>query len=247
MKEQFLRIYNFFRIKNKKLRMANNVLSIVALLYLAIVTYPNLFFEHSFKYKNYTIYATTPIDSNIEAVINETETKLLASEIYDKKMHHDIYICNDEKLYTFFALFARKAFACNMPFSNNIFVANGTISKNEAYKYDSADVYTRPLSHLFAHEITHSFIEKEIGFLSSKILASWKNEGYCEFIGYGKDIGIKEDLDFLKKNANSSMRSDYYKKSHIAVNYLKTVQKITFKNLVDTNLSLDQVMEKVSN
>ena len=77
MKEQIKKLINFFRIKNKKLRIANYVILVFCVIYFLIIVYPNFLFDYTFKYKKFNIYSTQPIGDSIKKVLDEAELKLL--------------------------------------------------------------------------------------------------------------------------------------------------------------------------
>ncbi|MFN7911077.1 MAG: hypothetical protein ACK5QC_04585 [Bacteroidota bacterium] len=245
MKKHFKKLTDLFRIKNKKLRIANYVALGLLVIYLGLIIYPNFLFGHSFKYKRFNVYSTQLLGDSIQRVLDEAEIKLSVSEIYDKDLTHNIYLCNNYTLYTFLAPFSRKAFACNYPFINNIFIANCDIDKNEAYKNDKKDKYTRQLSVLISHETTHTLIEKKIGFWKFRTLSNWKNEGYCDYVAYGQTDNLKEGQEFLIKNKNNKKPGTDYRKYYIAVNYLMITKKMTFDNILSTELSFEDVLKKV--
>jgi len=245
MKQLLKTLTDFFRIKNKKVKIANYAISGLLVIYLGLRIYPNFLFGHSFKYKNFNVYSTQPLGDSIQTVLDETEIKLSSSEIYDKGLTHNIYLCNNYTLYTFLAPFSRKAFACNYPVINNIFIANCDIDKNEAYKNNAKDQYIRQLSALITHEMTHTFIEQKIGFWKFRTLSSWKNEGYCDYVGYGQADNLKEGQKFLLISKNDKKPGTEYRKYYIAVNYLMTVKNMTFDNLLSTDQSFEEVLNKV--
>lgn len=245
MKQYFKKLTDFFRIKNNKVRIINYLISGLSLIYLGILIYPYFLFEHTLKYKTFNIHSTQPISANIQKILDEAELKLSVSEINDKGLTHNIFLCNNLSLFTFLAPFSRLAFACNYPIINNIFVANCNIDKNEAYKYDDKDPYIRQLDALISHETTHTLIEKKIGLWKSRKLEGWKNEGYCDFIGNGKTFNLREEQEFLKINKTNNKPGTIYHKYYIAVNYLMHTEKMFFENMIKTDLSFEAVLKKV--
>jgi hypothetical protein len=245
MKQYFKKLSGIFSIKNKKVRIANYATSCLLIIYFGLIIYPNFLFGHSLKYKNFNVYSTQPLGDSTESVLDKVELKLSVSEIYDQNQTHNIYLCNNYTLYTFLAPLSRKAFACNYPLINNIFIANSDIEKNETFKNDEMDKYTRQLSALISHEATHTLIENKIGFWKFKNLSSWKNEGYCDYVAYGQTDDWKEGMEFLIKNKNDVKPGTDYRKYYIAVNYLMTIKKMTFDNILSTDLTFEEVLNKV--
>jgi len=154
-------------------------------------------------------------------------------------------LCNNYSLYTFLTPLSRKAFAVNYPFINNIFIANCNNDKNEAYKNDEKDNYIRQLSSLISHETTHTYIETKIGFWKNRSLSDWKKEGYCDYVGCGQINNLEKTKKLLTENTNKYTAGSYYKRYYIAVNYLKTFEKMTIEEIISTKLTLDEVLKKI--
>jgi hypothetical protein len=197
------------------------------------------------KYKNFHIQSTEPIDNKIISILDEAEAKLSLSEIYDSTLQHDIYLCNNFGLYTLLAPLSRRAFACNYPLFNNIFVAEIDLPKNEAYKNNPNDSYSREISSLIAHEISHTFIEKRLGFWKFRTLSPWKNEGYSEYVGLGRRELSDEDKEFIGIHQNNKKPGIDYHKYYIAANYLVGFKQLSFDELMATDKSLADVLEEI--
>jgi hypothetical protein len=242
MSQFFKNLSAQFQIKNKKLKFINYSAAGLIVIYLTLIVNPGCLFAHTFRYKNFSIHSTRPFPGNIKNMLDEAEYKVSAAEINNNDVTHHIYLCNNFKLYTFFAPLSRKAFACNYPFINNIFIANSDVEKNESYKNDTQDVYSRPLSTLIAHEATHTLIEKKTGTLKYRMLSTWKNEGYCDYIGYGPESDIQKTRELFKTIGNDGKPGTAYKKYFFAVNYLMTVKKMTFEELLATKLTCGEVL-----
>ena len=245
MKRFFKIATNFLFLKNKKLRTANYLISGFALIYIGLIIYPNILFGYSVKYKSFHIFSNNPIDYNINKIIDDTETNLSSSEIYEQNITHKVFLCNSYSLYTFFVPFSRRAFACNYPLINNTFIAKSNIAKNESYKNDAKDNYIRKLSETVAHEITHAMTEKKLGLWKYITLENWKNEGYSETIGYNDTLNMAIVKDFLKINKNNDGYRVHYRKCYFAVAYLMQIEKMKFEDIVATKLTLDEVLKKI--
>jgi hypothetical protein len=232
-------------IKNKKLKVANYCLAALLTGYLFVVIFPEPFFNYTFSYKSFVVHTNKKAGEDLLKILDVAQSKLVASEIYDSSLVHHIYLCDHFQLYSFFAPFARKAFACNYPLINNIFVSRSDIEKNECYKNDFTDAYTRKLSVVLAHEVTHTLIEKKIGFWKFKTLPSWKNEGYCDFVGNGPQLDTAELKTVLKKNLLDEGPGATYRKYYLAVNYLITHNNLAFSDLVNGNQLFEEVLHQL--
>jgi hypothetical protein len=202
-------------------------------------------FAYSTKYKNFRVYSTDRIDNNIYNIIDETRSHLYTSSINDTIITHNIYLCNSYSLYSLFAPFVRKSFACNYCPIISIFVSNCNVGKDEAYKNDENDSYIRQLNELMAHEITHTLTEKKLGFWKYRTLERWKNEGYSETIGYSEVINLTTAKEFLKTNKSNDNPRVVYQKYYLAVAYLMQIERMKFEDIVATKLTLDEVLNKI--
>lgn len=214
-------------------------------IYTGMFLFPDFLFDHSIKYKNFEIFSNQQIDERIYKILDEAENNISDSEIYGKELRQKIYFCDNHLLYTLFALNSNKAFACNTPSTGNIFVASSNINKNEAYRNDDSVKYTRQLSQLITHETTHTLIVKKLGYWKSKILSSWKKEGFCEYVSYNTKNGIKEAKEFLIANKNDGRIGTNYIRYKFAVTYLMENEKMTFDDVIRTDLTLEQVLNKI--
>jgi len=245
MKKYLGTLTDLLFMKTKKSKIISYSILGLFIMYFSIICYPNFIFAYALNYKNFKVHSTQPLGDSIKKILDMSEQKLITSEIYNKKITQNIYLCNNYNLYTFLTPLSRKAFAANFSFLNNIFIASCNYEKNQAYKNDENDNYTRQLSSLISHETTHTFIEKKIGFWKNRSLSNWKKEGYCEYVGCGPINDIETTKTILTENANQHTPGSYYKRYYIAVNYLKTVEKMTIEEIFSTELTLDEVLKKI--
>lgn len=231
--------------RTKTAKSINYSILILLLLYSVLIAYPNMLFGKPYTFQNFKVYSTQPLDGAMRKVLEESSRKLAASELNNKSLQHTVFLCNDYKLYTLLAPFARTSFACNYPFVHNIFIANANVQKNEAYKNDASDRYTRSLSALIAHEVTHTLMEHKMGFWKSRSMEDWKAEGYCDFIGNSGAGTPTEQKAFLQRSKNDERNGTRYKKYGIAVDYLMREKKMRFEEMRLSDLSLAQVLQEV--
>jgi hypothetical protein len=217
----------------------------LGMIYLALIVYPNFIFAHSLKYKNFNVYSTEKFSGNMQTVLDKADKNLSSSEIYAPAVSHDIYLCNSYTLYSFLAPATRHAFACNYPFINNIFIAKCEIDKNEAYIDQTSGWVTRKLHELISHEVTHTLIEKKLGFWKYRSIPAWKNEGYCEYIGFNNANGLKEAYSFVTTYRNDYRGGAMYRKYYYAVTFLKKAEQMSFDDIVASDLTFEEVLKKI--
>ena len=238
---------DFFRMRSKKAKITNYSLLGVTTIYMCCILYPNFLFSHTITYENYSIYSKVTLGDDALEIVKQTHKHLTSSEIYDSSVKHNIYICNNYNLYTFLAPFSRKAFACNYPLINNIFVAKCDFSKKEAYKNTGeADAYVRKIHELLAHEVTHTLIEKSLGYWKYRLLPTWKNEGYCEYIGYNRPFSLEEAQSYIHSHPDNNRPQVTYRKYYFAVSYLMEEGKMSFSEMTQANISMEEVLRTIA-
>jgi len=230
-------------IKIKKI--IESALVIIIILYVGAITYPYILFKHSIKYKNIEVYSTKPIDSSIIKVLSSSFLKLDKTTIDDTTKIHEIFLCNNFTLYSCLAPTSRKAFGCNYIYLNSIFIAKCNVNKNESYKNDNTDNYVRNLDEVIAHEISHRLLLNKFGVWKNKWIENWKNEGFCETIGYGQIFNLIEAKNFITKNKNNNGHRVYYKKCFYAVSYLMTERKMTLNEIISSKITLEDTLKLI--
>jgi len=243
--EKYFTLTGLLGVKSRKVKAIEYIISGILLCYAGLLCCPNLLFGHSIKYKNFNIYSTSEFDNSICNVLDKTRGNLSASSINDTTITHNIYLCNSYSLYSFFAPFVRKSFACNYCPIKSIFISNCDVRMNEAYKNDENDSYTRQLSELIAHEVTHTLTERKLGFWKYRTLERWKNEGYSETIGHNEAINLPRAKEFLRTNENNNRPGILYQKYYFAVAYLMQIEKMKFEDIVAAKYTLDNVLNKI--
>ena len=228
-------------IRTKKI--FNWVFKVLILSYILLICFPHLLFANKLDYKSFSVYYHSN-DISTEAlklVLDKSENLLKKSELFQKGTSQDIFICNGYSEFTFFALLSRKAFAVNYPISQNIFITKSSISQNYILR-NGKENKKRTLSGVIAHETVHSLLENKLGLLKYKLLPSWKNEGYCDFIAnessFNKQKGVKEICNDTK---NTDIPSFKYFKYRMITEYLFEERKVTLEKFLDEDFDLENL------
>ena len=224
-------------------RIFNWIFKVLILSYILLICFPHLLFANKFDYKNFSVYYHSN-DINTEElklVLDKSENLLKKSELFQKGTSQDIFICNGYSEFTFFALLSRKAFAVNYPISQNIFISKSSISQNYILR-NGKENNKRTLSGVIAHETVHSLLENKLGLLKYKLLPSWKNEGYCDFIAnessFNKQKGVKE---ICNDTENTDIPSFKYFKYRIITEYLFEERKIALEKFLNDDFELEEI------
>ena len=211
--------------------------------YFLAIVFPSFLFANKLEYKSFSVhYHSNDINTEeLKLVLDKSESLLYNSELFKKGISQDIFICNGHSEFTFFANFSRKAFAVNYPISQNIFISKSSISQNYTFRNEKEN-NKRTLSGVIAHETVHSLLENKLGLLKYKLLPSWKNEGYCDFIAnessYNKHKGVKEICNDTENTDNPSFR---YFKYRMITEYLLEDRKVKFEKFLDEDFDLENL------
>ncbi len=98
------------------------------------------------------------------------------------------------------------------------------------------------LSGVIAHETVHSLLRNELGLLKYKLLPSWKNEGYCDFIANESSFDEKKGLtDICNDEVNSESASFKYFKFRKITQYLFEDRKVSLNKYLDEDFDLENI------
>ena len=227
----------------KTKKILNWILKGISLTYILIIIFPSFLFANKLEYKNFSVYYHSS-DISIEqlkSVLDESEKLLKSTELFKTGINQDVFICNSFNEFTFFALLSRKAFAVNYPITQNIFLSKSSISENFILRNGKKN-NKRTLSGIIAHETTHSLLENKLGTLKYKLLPSWKNEGYCDFVANESSFNGQKGLkDICNDKENSDVPSFKYFKYRILTEYLFEKRKISIDKFLNDDFDLEDL------
>jgi hypothetical protein len=226
------------------------LLVIIQVIHFFILAYPKLFFENEIKYKRYSIYYDAPITWEVLKTFDEVEDRLTAIEIFDSSFAPKIYICHDQKLYSFLTFLLgmnSNSSGVNISLVDNTFLNISRIEKLKA-DHDRRILHSHiagKTEQIIAHELIHNLSQKKIGWCAYRRLPKWKREGYAEFgsviskIGYDKNFESlfeRSKIYFEQDLFNAPFHSKEYYKFQLQVEYLFKVKKYSFDEFIkDTN------------
>lgn len=237
-----LAIIKLTNMKKTK-KIFNWVLGGISLSYILIIIFPSFLFANKLEYKSFSVhYHSNDINTEeLKLVLEKSERLLKGTELFKIGIKQDIFICNSFNEFTFFALLSRKAFAVNYPVFQNIFLSKSSISENYILR-NGKENNKRTLSGVIAHETVHSLLENKLGILKYKLLPSWKNEGYCDFIANESSFNEKKGLqDICNDKVNSDIPSFKYFKYRILTQYLFKEKKISIEKFLNDDFELEEM------
>lgn len=234
--------YDPITMKKTK-KIFNWILTGIGCSYLIITFFPTFLFANKLEYKNFSVYYHSN-DINItelKLVLDKSEKLLKGTELFKIGITQDIFICSSYNEFTFFAPISRKAYGINNPISQNIFLTKSSISGNYILRNgDENNKYS--LSGVIAHETVHSLLRNELGLLKYKLLPSWKNEGYCDFIANESSFDEKKGLtDICNDEVNSESASFKYFKFRKITQYLFEDRKVSLNKYLDEDFDLENI------
>lgn len=200
-----------------------------------LVNHSSFFFKNKMKTEyGITIFYNEEIDtSKFKDILKNTHNKLLKSKFYNAS-DRSIFICNNKFLFSFFCPGNVKGLATNLTRKNKIYIAHADIDENLSKSLHRD--YNEDLDKLIAHEVVHSFVyDKKF----NHVILPWKKEGYSEYIAYGKNIDIKDDLEKYLSN------NDKYIKYRIVFGYLIMGKKMTPEKIFATELNFEDVYKEL--
>jgi hypothetical protein len=207
----------------------------VILYILIILFFPNILFENSIKYNQYTVYFNGNLDEDkIISNMKITDNKLQKSYFYEKHIESDIYFCNSKFLFAFLSPMNHTGFASNLSFNRKISISNVDLSNNSVVNlYNDKRILDLPS--LLAHEINHGLVNVKLKEFDNPQFSEWKNEGFSEYIAFDKNINLQLEYQ-------DTLNSEYwYIKNKCRVYYLLDIQKIKIVDFINNEYNLDSL------
>ena len=231
----------------KRKKKINRIASIIAIVYILALVFPQYAFANKFVYKNFTVYyhAGEADEDAIKSVLDESMALLNKSVLFNQEKEQRIFVCGSFSEFTFFSPFSRKSFAVNYALMQNIFLSESSFSENRIIRNSDTN-NRRTLSAVIAHETTHSLLEDNLGIVKYKLLPSWKNEGYCDHIAqessYDEEIGLEE---ICKGNKDTGSMSFTYFKYKKYADYLLDVKGVNVEEFLKNDFILEELDSKL--
>ncbi|MAC85735.1 MAG: hypothetical protein CMC94_02170 [Flavobacteriales bacterium] len=227
----------------KTKKILNWLIGGISFYYFLAIVFPSFLFANKLEYKSFSVhYHSNDINTEeLKLVLDKSESLLYNTELFKKGISQDIFICNGYSEFTFFALMSRKAFAVNYPIFQNIFISKSSVLQNYILR-NGKENNKRTLSGVIAHETVHSLLENKLGLLKYKLLPSWKNEGYCDFIANESSFNEQKGLtNICNDEVNSESASFKYFKYRKITQYLFEERKITLEKFLNDDFEMEEI------
>lgn len=233
----------------------------IFLIYCAIFWTSQFWFTNSYKKGNYTFYGDSSI-KDVDAFISVIDRRLKACPIYDSTITHNVYICESERLFKFYAWIANSSYPAqgfNKHIFNKIYISKTFINEVRADRVAANEVVPHSamegsLEAVICHEIVHSFVRNKLGGEKADYLPTWKQEGYAE---YGANIFSKANdktynftqrLELYRDNSfwgTNRAVFEYYE-GEILMEFLLDIEKMTFCEVMDETFTYEMALERLA-
>jgi len=221
-------------------------------LFILIICYPQAYyFNDKIVYKNFHVYYDKKIPDQIYTTLDTVDQLIRKSDFYDPNLQFKIFLRSDSDKYNLFPLqFPDRGSGQAISLIKNIFLYKSDCETNISYTHAG---HMRTLSSALAHECIHILVDNK-WFLKSKMAyfdknsqssfgSLWKEEGYAEYIAGDLPIKLDEGLKILDNQALPSYAPHVeYFKYWLAVRYLVLEKHMTFEEILDTKLNLEDVL-----
>lgn len=219
------------------------------LIYAALISFPNLLFKQQYIYKNFRVFSDKEIPSSIESVLDQANTSLMRSELYDSTYVFKIVICHNQRLFGFLTRNKNAGGVVQGVLSPTVILRESNISRNQiippgGWMYDMEE---RPLSYFIAHESTHSLQAEQDRFMILKV-PTYVMEGYADYIGKNQFFNYQDYRTMLIEN-HPKMRDDspLYSRYHLYISYLIEKKGMSFLEIIENVPDLELVLQEIKN
>ncbi|MEO5803511.1 MAG: hypothetical protein ABIR24_08260 [Verrucomicrobiota bacterium] len=214
------------------LRRAERLLSILGLLYVGLLLFPQVLFAHSVTAQGVTIYARQPLPTGTTACIARVKTLVEQTELSVPGRREQVFVCNARWLFRVFRPFGFRVFAVSIPWTDKIFIADADLSKDISRR-EATEFNSRSFSGVVAHEITHGLIRHRLGLFRGMRLPDWVAEGYCDFVAHESSFPEAEGLRRLAADEPDVSTAFRYFTYRQMVRYLIEDQHLSFAEVVE--------------
>jgi hypothetical protein len=192
----------------------------------AIIRHPEPLFPYHAATGNLSLYSDTPFDAQDGiALLEETQSRLQTSPIYDPSRRYRVFVCNNTRHCSLFFLPAPSARGLAYLGSAAVFLCDGDIQHNRIRLPDGTLQTNGPnLAYYAAHEITHVATEAVTGPIDYLLLPNWIREGYADYVARGSLLNDPAMREAFLNNApemNFPSRVPYLRYNLLVAHYLE--------------------------
>jgi hypothetical protein len=242
-------LMNITRMKKLLLRIAATAVLVFAS-YLALLCFPQSFFDLSVGAQNLTLYSDQSFSPEAgKKVLEIVLAKLETSPLFSPQQHHTAFICNARWRQR---LFFNRNYGVGgvnyYPITANVFLRDAVVEENHLISPSGNPVPgDRTLDYFIAHEITHTLTVNAVGWLRYHRLPEWVREGYADYVAKGKTFNYEEAREaFLNEAAEMNrQKSGLYLRYHLLVAYMLEKRHWTVERLLKEPVQQQVVEDEI--
>ncbi len=233
------RRYQTAKAKSRAYRIFRYAVFAGGIVYLSLLSFPQVLFAHETEYKSFKVYSREPLSANLHKVLDAAEAKLAVSELHALDVKPKIFLTNSTRFYSILSMYVgRNSFGKGYPLlpTTNVFINKTDIGQGLVLR-DAPEHNSRSLSGVIAHETTHFLVRKKLGYWRNFMLPTWKQEGYAEYVAGGSTLNYETGVKLWKQNPQDGTGYQYFK-YYMLVKYLLDHDKLTVEELFNRDFDL---------
>jgi hypothetical protein len=218
---------------------------------------PTILYANKTSLGNYSIYHNKPLNKNFQTLLQQSNSIIKSSEIYNPELKIDICL-KDGSAYPGLIekVLGRESIST---FYNKVVFNAGEVDFDN--NYIKIDGHKLNLTEMLAHVQVHCLEFKKYGLWKSNPIAKhpkWKWEGYAEYIGrqHSADKNLKDNIQKLLQaervnNAGWMMLADSteiitaFFKYRLLIQYCLEIKKMSFMQLMEDKTPEETVTQQM--
>ncbi|MDA8131085.1 MAG: hypothetical protein M0011_06225 [Elusimicrobia bacterium] len=145
---------------------------------------PDLYFDRKLEHGSFVLHARGPLPDSPEAVLDDAEQAVAASDIYLQGSRFDVYLPSGPGQYKFFTPLLSGDYFRVGPFNGAIYLANADFTAKEARPYSGAE-QRRSLRGVLVAAAVWDMVRLKVRPLTFFAMDKWMVRGYAEMISGG--------------------------------------------------------------
>ena len=168
-----------------------------------------------------------------------------------------IVFCTTVEQYNKRSFLGKGSLGYNSPIVKTILLAPAKYKDNIQDKHDK-NLMNRRLSDAIMHEITHTYIEEQIGFLKNfymRFFEKWKIEGFCEYVANSSSLNIEDGKRIFIENGEERKKIEsnkdiwyytyFYFKSRLKTDYLFSYKHYSFDQFIQEDINNETLENEI--
>lgn len=234
------------------------VVCFIEVLHITTLAFPYPLFLHKLEIDTLTMYSDQQIDSSMTDVLRDVQLRIEEIQIREPGQQHRIFLCQNQKLYSFISFLARMHPAAQgvmLSLFDNLFISQPNIDRvrgRNIYNFKHSHMDGN-MAQVISHEIVHGCIKNQIGWWAQHSAPRWKQEGYCEYastIAHARNDSMYDFPWRVKKllenrHPDIPAHSMFYYQSQMLIEYLSEIEGMRFTEIMDEGITEQETLDKL--